>query len=65
MKEVIAELESQNGKSRWHGDAGIRSHTQDACAKWVAAAGMISSPLGLAELPHVTAPAGVAEIARA
>ena len=67
LKELIAELESRNGNSSWHSDAGIRpgNHAQAASANWVAAAGMISSPLGLAELPHVASPAGLAEIAGA
>jgi 2-keto-3-deoxy-galactonokinase len=38
---------------------------QVSAPAYVAAAGMIGSPLGLAEVPHLEAPAGLAEIAAA
>lgn len=40
----------------------VRAEAQPVC---VAAAGMITSSLGLAEVPHLAAPAGIAELAAA
>jgi 2-dehydro-3-deoxygalactonokinase len=44
---------------------GSRSASKSGAPACIAATGMISSPLGLAEVPHVGAPAGMAEIAAA
>jgi 2-dehydro-3-deoxygalactonokinase len=44
--------------------ADVRSGTEDDPPACVIAAGMITSPLGLAEVPHVPAPAGTELLAR-
>lgn len=43
----------------------VRAEAADANPVCVAAAGMITSSLGLAEVPHLAAPAGIAELAAA
>ncbi len=53
LRELIAEVRKQN---RTAGAIGEPSA--------VAAAGMITSPLGLAEVPHMEAPAGIDDLAR-
>ena len=46
--------------------SGNRSEAREYLrAGIVLAAGMITSPLGLAEVPHVAAPAGITELASA
>lgn len=42
-----------------------RSHLAEEDIQWIAASGMITSDLGVCEVPHVTAPAGLQEIAAA
>jgi 2-dehydro-3-deoxygalactonokinase len=43
----------------------VRAQVEDAKPMCVAAAGMITSALGLAEVPHLLAPAGIAELSAA
>ncbi|MDX2042161.1 MAG: 2-dehydro-3-deoxygalactonokinase [Acidobacteriota bacterium] len=43
----------------------VRAQAEDSEPVCVAAAGMITSALGLAEVPHLIAPAGIAELAAA
>jgi 2-dehydro-3-deoxygalactonokinase len=43
----------------------VRAQAEDATPVSVAAAGMITSSLGLTEVPHLAAPAGIAELAAA
>ena len=46
--------------------AGVQDQTPASCAAaYVAAAGMITSALGLIELPHIQSPAGLQELAMA
>jgi len=43
--------------------AEVSAHCESREPAFVAAAGMITSALGLVEVPHITAPAGIAELA--
>lgn len=76
--EVVARATSQVGVRDTARDgsavrlrAGLRETIAEVCAQTdarpacVIAAGMITSSLGLAEVPHVAAPAGIAELAKA
>src|SRR5436305_5643109 len=52
LTEIIHAVRTQAGDAR-----------EPCVPAYVAAAGMISSPLGLMELAHIAAPAGVTELA--
>lgn len=54
LRELIETLQAQQ-----------KTASKFEAPAYVAAAGMIGSPLGLAEVPHLEAPAGLAEIAAA
>ena len=65
LRELIETLQAEINKASKTAASNLASKLTLSAPTCIVAAGMIGSPLGLAEVPHLPAPAGLAEIAAA